>query len=74
MLKRPEHMYRPDSGRSDTGQSSSSVQCLDALIPARAPLPSRATKRPELDALLKVQRIGNYTVDCTLKFYGLQTA
>ena len=37
-LKRPEHPYRPeqrkrpDSGRSDTGQSNSTVQILDALL------------------------------------------
>ena len=29
---RPEHPYRPESGRSDTGQSNSSVQILDALL------------------------------------------
>jgi len=29
--------------------------------------------RPELDALLKVQRISNYTVYCTSMFYGFQT-
>ena len=54
--------------------STQSVQSLDALIPARASVPSRVTRRPELDALRKVQRIGNYTVYCTSKFYGLQPA
>jgi len=29
---RPEHPYRPDSGRSDTGQSNASVKNLDALL------------------------------------------
>jgi len=53
---RQDQLKCPDSGRFDTGQSTRTVQ---------------GTRRPELDALLKVQRIFNYTVYCTSKFYGL---
>jgi len=40
---------RPESRHPLPVQTIPTVQTLDALIPARAPVPSRVTKRPELD-------------------------
>ncbi len=69
-----EHPARPESGHPLPVQRAATVQNLDALIPARVLVSSSATKRPELYALLRGQRISNYTVYCTLIFYCLQPA